>query len=100
MTQHLQERFTAGDRLQDFSPATSRALIERLAAFEQEISALIGDWCGKMEGLDRADGLRMILTNGDIVYLRPSDNTPKQRCYTEAAYQARGDRLMKVCLSR
>ena len=30
------------------------------------------------------DGLRITLTNGRIVHLRPSGNAPELRCYAEA----------------
>lgn len=100
LPQRLPARFTASDRLQQFPPEASSALIERLAASDQEIGALLGDLCGKVESLDRTDGLRMSFGNGDIVHLRPSGNAPELRCYAEAADPARADRLAKECLRR
>lgn len=100
LSQHLPARFTASDRLQEFPLEAGRALIERFAASDQEIGTLLGDLCGKVENLDRTDGLRMRFGNGDIVHLRPSGNAPELRCYAEAADPARADHLARECLRR
>lgn len=34
---------------------------------------------------DSTDGVRLTLTSGDIIHLRPSGNAPELRCYTESS---------------
>ncbi len=50
--------------------------------------------------LDRTDGLRITLANGEIVHLRPSGNAPELRCYAEAVSQERANMLTKASLQQ
>ena len=38
-----------------------------------------------IEAIDTTDGLRITLSNQDIVHFRPSGNAPELRCYAEAS---------------
>jgi phosphomannomutase len=79
----LPPRFTAADRLQDIPTDASKALIDRLI---QDTATRAGFFDGsEVADMDLTDGLRVTLTNGDIVHLRPSGNAPECRCYAEAA---------------
>ena len=77
-------RFTAADRLQEVPTEKSKAMI---AGFDSD-PALLGSFLARFDGvadrLDRTDGLRITLTDGRIVHLRPSGNAPECRFYAEA----------------
>jgi phosphomannomutase len=78
-------RFTAADRLQDVPTKLSKALIARLgsnAAARRDFLAQLG---GIFADIDTTDGLRITLTDGRIIHLRPSGNAPECRFYAEAA---------------
>lgn len=80
----LPQRFTHSDRIKNFPTDTSRRI---LAQAEQEPVKLIYQ-LGFAEldvvEINTKDGLRMQLSNGVILHLRPSGNAPELRCYAEA----------------
>lgn len=100
LLQRLPARFTASDRLQDFSTETSRALLKSLISSSVRIESLLKGLCGKPLSLDQTDGLRITLEGGEIVHFRPSGNAPELRCYAEAATQERAGQLVRACLQR
>lgn len=76
------QRFTAADRLQEVPTARTTALV---AALAQNPAALLTPLeAGELQSLDQTDGLRLTLTSGRIVHLRPSGNAPELRLYAEA----------------
>ncbi|MGB5201100.1 MAG: phosphomannomutase, partial [Sedimenticolaceae bacterium] len=81
-----------------FPTELSRQHIEHLAGdpqrFEIEFPGL-----GAVADLDTTDGLRMTLSNAEIVHLRPSGNAPELRCYTEADSAERAALLNAECLA-
>ncbi|MOA55852.1 hypothetical protein D3C78_1797220 [compost metagenome] len=50
--------------------------------------------------VDSTDGLRITLTNGNIVHLRPSGNAPELRCYAEAEDEGEAQQIVEQVLSR
>lgn len=96
----LPARFTASDRLQDFSTETSRMLIAKLAGSLAAIDELLSGLCGRPVGLDQTDGLRIFLSDGDVVHFRPSGNAPELRCYAESSTQERAGELVREGLRR
>jgi phosphomannomutase len=100
LTSNLPARFTASDRLQNFSIADSRALLERLQADETAYQSLWGTELGVITNTDLTDGLRLTFANGEIVHLRPSGNAPELRCYAEADNMARAQNLVNSSLQR
>lgn len=100
LAKDLPPRFTASDRIKDFSTEKSRDIIQRLAASSSAIGDLLGDLCGEAASLDHTDGLRITFANGEIVHLRPSGNAPELRCYAEADTPAQAAALAKSCLER
>lgn len=94
----LPRRFTASNRLRDFPPERSRALLERFntgneGTDRQTVEALFGSLCGPVAGLDRTDGLRILFANDEILHLRPSGNAPEFRCYAESDSAPRAQEL-------
>ncbi len=77
-------RFTAADRLQDVPTEKSLALVAEFDTDPDKRADFLGVFDGVEAGVDRTDGLRMTLTDGRIVHLRPSGNAPELRFYAEA----------------
>ncbi|MFQ6547227.1 phosphomannomutase [Aestuariibius sp. 2305UL40-4] len=73
-------RRTASDRLQNVPTEASKALIAHLS---DDPSAFLAP-LGQAAATNRTDGLRITLTDGRILHLRPSGNAPELRCYAEA----------------
>tara|TARA_R110002167_G_C12705210_1_gene654293 strand:- start:1442 stop:2812 length:1371 start_codon:yes stop_codon:yes gene_type:complete len=77
-------RFTAADRLQEVPTARSNALVTLFVTDTAKRAAFLAQMNGVEVGVDRTDGLRMTLTDGRIVHLRPSGNAPELRLYVES----------------
>jgi phosphomannomutase len=77
-------RFTAADRLERVPTEQSQVLLTQLDSNEEDRAAFLAALDSTEVHVDRTDGLRMTLTDGRIVHLRPSGNAPELRCYTEA----------------
>ena len=101
----LPARFTASDRLKNFAPEKSRAILAKFeggspAASHAAIETLLGEICGRVAGLNRTDGLRITFTNGEIIHLRPSGNAPEFRCYAEADTDERARQITARTLAK
>jgi phosphomannomutase len=93
----LPQRFTASDRIQDFPTEESAKIIARfedVAAIEEAF----GDAFGKVESVDRTDGLRVTFQSSEVLHMRPSGNAPEFRCYNEAGSQARVLKMQKQAM--
>jgi phosphomannomutase len=100
LAKSLPARFTASDRLQSFPTETSRRILAGLAASPDAVDVLLGGLCGKAEGFDQTDGLRITVVGDEIVHFRPSGNAPELRCYAESASPDRAGFLVQECLRR
>lgn len=100
LTQDFPARYTASDRLQDFAPDNSQALIARLLASTAMLVQTLAPQSGSVVGIDQTDGLRVTFSSGDIVHLRASGNAPELRCYAEASSPQRAKLLCDECLRR
>jgi phosphomannomutase len=96
----LPPRFTASDRIQNFATEKSRQLIQQLANDAAALREFLAPLGVEAARIDQTDGLRITLTNDEIVHLRPSGNAPELRCYAEAASQVRASELANACLLR
>ena len=98
LVKRLPKRFTASDRLQNFSREKSLELIESL---KQDASNFISHLGYKNNyDLDITDGLRITLACGDIVHLRPSGNAPELRCYVESDAAEKAQALVRYTLEK
>lgn len=95
----LPPRFTASDRLKNFSTDISRERIAALAADPQQVGHLFPG-LGAVASVDETDGLRITFENDEVVHLRPSGNAPELRCYTEADSAERANALNADCIGR
>ncbi|VEE63543.1 Phosphoglucosamine mutase [Shewanella putrefaciens] len=76
--------FTASDRIQNFTRERSLALIEQGIASPKSFLAKLSIGQFEVLSIDTTDGLRITLTRGNVVHLRPSGNAPELRCYAES----------------
>ncbi|WP_299632625.1 phosphomannomutase [uncultured Roseobacter sp.] len=74
---------TVADRLQNVEQAKSRVLLDRWQQDPAARVAFLAPLNKEEERLDLTDGLRMILTDGDVIHVRPSGNAPELRLYIE-----------------
>ena len=86
--------FTAADRLQDVSIPLCQRLISDLSGSAKARKALLGRLEATEAALDLTDGVRMTLTGGAVVHLRPSGNAPELRLYVEADDRATAQDLL------
>jgi phosphomannomutase len=84
----LPQRFTDSDRIQNFATEKSLAIIEQGKQDPVSLLVKLGFDNAEISQIDETDGLRMVLTDGRIVHLRPSGNAPELRCYAEGATYA------------
>jgi len=96
----LPARFTASDRIQNFATEKSRQLLEDLAGSAAALHDFLAPLGVKPASIDQTDGLRITLSNSEIVHLRPSGNAPELRCYAEATSQEQATSLANACLQR
>lgn len=95
----LPARFTAADRLSETPPEASAAFLARLRAEPAARASFLAPLPAPAT-LDETDGLRMTLTDGRVVHLRPSGNAPEFRAYTEAETQAEAEALLAAMLEK
>ncbi|MGY5956341.1 Phosphomannomutase [Kosakonia sp. BK9b] len=95
----LPPRYTSSNRLQNFSPARSVALRDKLVNDPARVLNACGLADARVVGQDMTDGVRLRLNNDDIIHLRPSGNAPELRCYAESASSDKADELVRVVLS-
>lgn len=95
----LPKRFTASDRLQNFPNEQSKNAIATILENPYLIHSGLFEKPIEIVNQDLTDGLRLTLSNGEIVHLRPSGNAPELRCYAEAETQIRANELVQTCLS-
>lgn len=98
LVQQLPQRFTASNRLQNFSTEKSHAL---LAMWSKQ--PRLGLKTLKLDNkviaeYNYIDGLRWYFTDSTIVHLRPSGNAPELRCYVEAASEQQAYKLLNHVL--
>lgn len=92
-------RFSASDRIKDFATEKSRLIIRTYTGNEAELLSQLGFEGVTVEHSDITDGLRMTLSGGDVVHLRPSGNAPELRCYAEAVSPERAVELVTTALN-
>ncbi len=93
----LPQRFTASDRIQDFPTEESVKILKR---FEDRsaIEEAFGNAFGKVESIDRTDGLRVTFESQEVLHMRPSGNAPEFRCYNEAGSEARVQKMQRISM--
>jgi phosphomannomutase len=94
------QRFSASDRIQNFATEKSKQIIAKYTDDADSLIGLLGFEGVAVESVDVTDGLRMMLSTGDVVHLRPSGNAPELRCYAESTSDAAAKALVVQVLSK
>lgn len=99
----LPSRVTFSDRIADFAPQRSEALIAWMT-HEVDGEVRLDEAFGPIAGaaltdMNRTDGVRLTFANGEIIHLRQSGNAPELRCYAEAEEQSRARALAVAALA-
>ena len=93
-------RFSASDRVQNFATEKSKALIASHSENPTELIKLLGFDDLSVSNVDSTDGLRITLSNDDVIHLRPSGNAPELRCYAESTSDNSAQALVLQVLSK
>ncbi|MEM5554160.1 phosphomannomutase [Pseudocolwellia sp. AS88] len=94
------ERFSASDRIQKFATAKSKQLIETYTLDASALIKLLGFADLTVTSIDVTDGLRMTLSDNDVIHLRPSGNAPELRCYAESTSDEKAKQLVVQVLGK
>ncbi|QWU98898.1 phosphomannomutase [Francisella salimarina] len=98
----LPSRYTASSKIDDFATEKSQEILKSILAGESDLldKVISTHFDGKnsIENIDTTDGVRVTMTNQDIVHLRPSGNAPELRCYTEATTEESAKKLNQCCV--
>jgi phosphomannomutase len=81
---HEPRVITVADRLQDVPQVRSSAFVGKLAQDPEARACLLAALGSTERKTDLTDGVRMYLTDGRVVHVRPSGNAPELRLYVEA----------------
>ncbi|HGN9470605.1 TPA: phosphomannomutase [Providencia stuartii] len=84
LVKDLPQRITFSDRIQNFSTEKSKNIIKNAQDNPMLLLRSLDFKDVKVSDLNTVDGLRITLSNGHIIHLRPSGNAPELRCYAEA----------------
>ncbi len=80
----LPQRYTHSDRIKNFATEKSQQIIAQASKAPEGLLSQLGFDGISVSNADTTDGLRMTLSDGNIIHLRPSGNAPELRCYAES----------------
>ncbi|HGW2932596.1 TPA: hypothetical protein ACNP36_001668 [Escherichia coli] len=88
------------NRVQNFATSKSKSIIASAQENPQEFIERIGFVDLHVQSVDTIDGLRLTLSDGSIIHLRPSGNAPELRCYAEADNIIKAEKLVLEVLHK
>lgn len=94
----LPKRYTHSDRIQNFATEKSLAILEQGKESPQHLLKLLGFEGLGVDAMDLTDGLRLRLSDQNIIHLRPSGNAPELRCYAEADTVNKANQIVQQTL--
>ncbi|WP_305849244.1 phosphomannomutase [Providencia sp. M-27] len=94
----LPQRITFSDRIQNFATEKSKTIIEKAKENPTYLLQHLGFGDDTLLDLNTIDGLRITLSSGNIIHLRPSGNAPELRCYAEANDQQTAQYIVQQSL--
>ncbi|MCH1920487.1 phosphomannomutase [Shewanella sp. A3A] len=95
----LPPRYTSSDRIKDFARERSLALMAKGEAEPNPFLRTLGLANVDVSSVNTTDGLRLTLSDGRVIHLRPSGNAPELRCYVEAATESDANVLVSGVLN-
>lgn len=93
-------RFSASDRIKNFATEKSQQLIKTYSEDTLTLIQLLGFEELTVKSVDVTDGLRMTLSDNDVIHLRPSGNAPELRCYAESTSDEKAKQLVVQVLTK
>lgn len=93
-------RFSASDRIKNFATKKSKALITSHSEEPSALVKLLGFENVTVTNVDVTDGLRITLSDDNIIHIRPSGNAPELRCYAESSSEDVANALVMNVLSK
>ncbi len=93
LLQGLPSRFTRSGRLEHVSAAQSGPFLQNLLDNGQRDNFFAQ--IGTIRESDAIDGVRVVLSTGEVVHYRASGNAPELRCYAEASSDERAEKLLQ-----
>jgi len=99
----LPPRYTYSDRIKNFPNELSAKILQTLqtgdlAQDAAELKRLFAGEVAEAVAIDNTDGVRISLSNDEVIHLRASGNAPELRCYTEADSYQRAQTLNQLCI--
>jgi len=91
-------RFSASDRIKNFATEKSQQLINTYSDDASTLIDLLGFEGVSVSNIDVTDGLRLTLSDDNIIHLRPSGNAPELRCYAESTNNEKAKQLVEQVL--
>ncbi|MCD1619360.1 phosphomannomutase [Salipiger manganoxidans] len=90
---------TLADRLQEVPQEASQLFVAALASDPEARATFLAALGGSEAAVDLTDGVRITLTDGRVVHVRPSGNAPELRLYVEAQDRAGAEALLQAGLA-
>ena len=90
---------TLADRLQEVPQDASQPFVAALASDPEARATFLAALGGSEAAVDLTDGVRITLTDGQVVHVRPSGNAPELRLYVEAQDRAGAEALLQAGLA-
>ncbi|MFT6919592.1 MAG: phosphomannomutase [Cognaticolwellia sp.] len=81
----LPKRVTYSNRVQNFATVKSLTILSDGIADPMQLLSKLGFESVVIKNIDITDGLRITLSDDDVLHLRPSGNAPELRCYAESS---------------
>ena len=97
LVEALPPRVTASGRIQDFPPEQSRRILKRFGD-ATALEEIFGSVFGKVQSIDRTDGLRITFESAEVLHMRPSGNAPEFRIYNEADSEERVQKMQRITM--
>jgi len=91
----LPKRFTVSTKIERVSSQVGLAFLSALQTEAEKVLFELGI-TQKVSQVDNTDGVRLCLSNNDIVHFRSSGNAPEMRCYIESDSQQSADKLLQA----
>jgi phosphomannomutase len=99
----LPHRFTASTCIKDVLKGVSDKITNSLEfdKLKQDdfLFAVYADKAISINTINKTDGLRLIISNKDIIHIRPSGNAPELRVYAETSTMGKSEALVELVIA-
>lgn len=103
LLKNLPSRFTASTCMKNVLPELSNKIIDDLefdqAKQEAFLFEVYVDESLKITTINKTDGLRLTISNNDIIHIRPSGNAPELRVYVETSAMQNSEQFVESVIA-